>query len=97
MHQRACAHRTRLFRHVHRTPFQTPVANGSLCGGEGYHLCVGGGVLERFYLVPAACYDLSLLHDDAAAGHFADAFRFGGLQQRLLHEMLVLGHASAAG
>ena len=86
---RTGAHRAGFLGDVEGAVFEAPVAERLLRGGEGEHLGVGGGVLERLDLVPGAGDDAVFMDDDGADGHFAALVCLVRLAECLRHEVRV--------
>ncbi len=95
MHERAGAHRARLFRDIKVAVVEPPIANRRFRLRDGEHLRMRSGILQQLHLIPSSPDDPPVLHYHGADRHL---FRFKGFlreTQRLLHEGLVdfgIGH-----
>lgn len=87
------AHRTRFLGDIDRAPLEPPVADSRLRRGDGKHLGVRRCILEHLHLIPAACNNLSLLDDNAAAGNFTRRAGFFCLAQGMNHKLFILRHS----
>lgn len=88
---RTGTHRAGLLGDVEGAFFQPPVAEAVLGGGEGEHFRVGGGVLQRFHLIPGTGDDFPFPHDHAADRDLGGGIGLPRLPQGLAHEEVVAG------
>ena len=75
--------------HIHRAVLESPVVKLRTGLFDGDHLGVRKRGMIGISPVVTASYDLSLMNDDAAYGHFAGIEGFFGQLQRFFHVFFV--------
>ena len=92
LHQGAGTHLARLERHIHRAPFEAPVAELTAGLTNRDNLRMGERGVRREAAVEAPPDDASVADDDAADGDLAEFHGASGLMKSFLHvKSMVVG------